>query len=104
MPLDLKTMTVEELGKLMPPYDGTDIKAYQAVIAEFNRRQALAQIDAAETQKLAAAAEQRAADATVIAASHAGSNAKYMLWSVVFAAVSAFISLLSTVWTNWPKK
>jgi hypothetical protein len=57
----------------------------------------LIQLRAAEAEEKAAIASERAADAS-------GRNAKYMLWSVGLAALSALISLVSTLSANWPKK
>jgi hypothetical protein len=101
--VDLRQKTMDELSLLMPGFDPTDIHRHEVVLAEFSRRQLITQIEAANAQRVAAIAEERAADATVEAAGHAGRNAKYMLWSVIMAASSAFISLVSTVYINWPK-
>jgi hypothetical protein len=49
----------------------------------------LTQLRAAEAEEIAAGASERAAEASI-------RNAKYMLWSVIAAAVSALASLGST--------
>lgn len=54
-------------------------------------------LDATEAQTKAALAEERAAIASEIAAKASVQNAKYMLWSVIAAAVSAIASLGSAV-------
>jgi hypothetical protein len=100
---DLKTFSPEDLSQLMPQFNETDINRHTTVLAEFDRRSCVAQIEAAEAQRIAATAEEKAANAAIESARHAERNAKYMLWSVFAAAASAFISLLSTLRTNWPK-
>jgi SOS response regulatory protein OraA/RecX len=50
----------------------------------------------ADAQMQAAVAEERAAIATEVAAKASVRNARYMLWSVIAAAVSAIASLAST--------
>jgi hypothetical protein len=55
------------------------------------------EIEIAEAQNRAALAEERAAIATEIAANASVKNARYMLWSVIAAAVSAFGSLASAI-------
>jgi hypothetical protein len=47
-------------------------------------------------QYVATTHQMRASDAAV-------KNAKYMLWSVICAAVAALSSLVSTVVSNWPR-
>ena len=54
-------------------------------------------IEGMEAQTKAAFAEERAAIAGEIAANASVKNAKYMLWSVIAAAVSAIASLGSTL-------
>ncbi len=106
-------LTLEELAHNMQ-FDGFISRAANG---EMVRRQtkiqmeaAAAQIKAASAQEAAASAaikaaeaEARAADAAMESAFHARRNAKYMLWSVIFAAASAFISLATTLYTNWPR-
>jgi hypothetical protein len=53
-------------------------------------------LDTTEAQMQAALAEERAASANEIAAAASVKNARYMLWSVIAAAVSAVASLVST--------
>jgi hypothetical protein len=51
-------------------------------MAELTRRQIVGQIESTEVDKRSAAANER--------------NARYMLWSVIAAAISAIASLIST--------
>lgn len=53
-------------------------------------------LDTTEAQMQAALAEERAANANEIAAAASVKNARYMLWSVIAAPVSAVASLVST--------
>jgi hypothetical protein len=113
----LKTMTLDEVIDFTAAQGG-DNWTHSAGMAEIARRQTESQIKAAQAQREAAEAEKTAAEAATAAAAaetKAASaaaetaaatkkNSLYMLWSVIFAALSAFISLVSTVWTNWPKK
>jgi septal ring factor EnvC (AmiA/AmiB activator) len=103
-----KDMTLEELAHNMQ--FGADGVVYRKANAEVIRRQTQAQLDATAAQVKAAVAEEaaanaaiKAAEAAIESAGHAQRNTTYMLWSVIFAATSAFISLISTVWTNFPK-
>jgi hypothetical protein len=98
----LKNMTLDELGDYVAAQQ-IDHWTHSAGMAELARRQTIsqlaaddAQIRAAKAEEKAAEAATRAADANIEAAHHAGRNAKYMLWSVIAAAISAFISLMST--------
>jgi hypothetical protein len=54
------------------------------------------EIDSGLTQLRAAEAEEKAAVASEKVADASAKNAKYMLWSVIAAAVSAIVSLVST--------
>ena len=72
---------------------------HTAGMAELTRRQIVGQIEATEAQRRAAAAEERAADAAIEGAAATNLNAKYMLWSVIAAATSTFIALVSTIYT-----
>jgi hypothetical protein len=56
---------------------------------------------AIEVQKVAAAAEAKAADASIIGAKAAERNAKYMLASVIVAAIAAFFSVVATGVALW---
>lgn len=53
-------------------------------------------LDTTEAQMRAALAEESASAATKVAADASVKNARYMLWSVIAAAVSAIASLAST--------
>lgn len=53
-------------------------------------------LDTTEAQMRAALAEESASAATKVAADASVKNARYMLWSVIAATISAFASLGST--------
>lgn len=86
MPLD---EIAAALGRAAP-----GSQTHSAMLAELNLRQTLAQIEATEAQKKAADAEKQAADAAIQTADATRLNAKYMLLSVIAAAVSAIITAL----------
>lgn len=65
-------------------------------MAELILRQIQTQIEATKAQIAAAVAEEKAANA-------AAKNTRYVFWSVIFAASSAFISLVATILTYWPR-
>jgi hypothetical protein len=69
---------------------------HTAGMAKFTFRQTKAQIAASDAQIEAARAETKAANAAITSAHAAEKNAKYMLWSVIAAALSAVASLIST--------
>jgi hypothetical protein len=81
-----------------------DTVRWSLAAAELERRRFMGQEETGKAQMRAAEAEQRAANAAIETAHHAEKNAKYMLWSVIFAALSALISLATTLYTNWPKR
>jgi hypothetical protein len=60
-------------------------------LAEFSRRQMLAELENTTAQKNAVIAQNRAARA-------AERNASYMLWSVIVLAVSSFLNLPISVY------
>jgi hypothetical protein len=105
----LRQMSLDELANYTAAQQA-DHWTHSAGEAEFSRRQiewqikaAQAQVEAAEAEKeaaraatLAATAETDAARAGIDTASATKQNAKYMLWSVIAAAISAFASLVST--------
>jgi hypothetical protein len=68
-------------------------------MAELRFREITLQMKSSEAQIAAANAEKRAADAAVESADATKLNAKYMLWSVVAAAFSAFGSLATAIIT-----
>jgi len=59
------------------------------------------QKEALNVQKAAAAAEAKAADASIIGAKAAERNAKYMLASVIVAAIAAVFSAVATGLSLW---
>lgn len=67
------------------------IEAQEAAVAAQEEAGQIAR-EATEVQKLAAAAEAKAAEAAVATATATERNAKYMLWSVLAAALSAVIT------------
>lgn len=88
-------MTLEELAQQRN--FRADSSPHLAANAEIIRRQTAAQLGAAGAQIEAANAEKRAADAAVNSAGATRLNAKYMLWSVIAAAVSAGASAICTL-------
>jgi hypothetical protein len=84
----------ESIGRLRKAQPGSD--EHQRILGELQMKQGLMQYIATTYQMRAAEATIREAEATV-------KNTKYMFWSVIFAAVAAFISLANTLYTNWPK-
>ena len=88
---------------------------HQKAKVEFNYRQlnaqtkaTKAQLEAIEVQKKAAEAEAKAAEASIItakaterAAEATERNAKYLLWSVIIAAIAALFSAVSTGLSLW---
>jgi hypothetical protein len=66
-------------------------------MAELRFREITLQMKSSEAQIAAADAEKRAADAAVESAGATKLNAKYMLWSVIAAAVSAGASAISAI-------
>jgi hypothetical protein len=95
MAKDAKDMTLEELAQQMN--FRADSLPHLAANAEIIRRQTEAQLGAATAQIEAAHAEKRAADAAVDSAAATRLNAKYMLWSVIAAAISAGASAISAL-------
>lgn len=105
----LRKMTLDELADYTAAQQA-DHWTHSAGMAEFTLRQTQWQVKAAEAQVEAATAEKEAARAATIAAkaqeqaAHAAvdtakatkENARYMLYSVIAAALSAFASLVST--------
>ena len=101
----LRNMSLDELAMFTgssSPGNWTHL----AGMIEFTRRQteaqinaSTAQISAAEAEVKAANAATRAAEAAVDSASATQLNAKYMLWSVIAAAVSATASAATAIIT-----
>jgi multidrug resistance efflux pump len=100
---EFHNLTLDELTGWMSNAQPGSVRHGQA-LAELERRRFLAERETGDAQLRAAVAEEKAANAAIETAHHAEKNAKYMLWSVVMAALSAFISLATTLYTNWPKK
>lgn len=82
----LETVTIEELGKA---FEGTQVgsPAYQVAIAEINKRQAVAQIEASQATVLAAAAQELAAKAQLLTAR----------WTVAAVIVAAFAVVVAAI-------
>lgn len=105
----LRKMSLDDLAEYTAAQQA-DHWTHSAGMVEFTRRQTEWQVKAAEAQIEAAGAEKEAARAATIAATAEGDaaraaidtaaatkqNAKYMLFSVIAAAVSAVASLAST--------
>jgi hypothetical protein len=88
-------LTLDELADVMagPREGGPGTHNYNSAMAEFTRRQTLAQQAAAEAQKIAATAQQAAATAAEETARHTRQNARYLLASVIVLALSSIGSL-----------
>ena len=96
---DLTQMSLEDIAEAIKAYPPGSAGHTQGM-TEFVRRQTQWQIQASIAQVRAA---NEAGEANI----SARKNAKYMLWSVIVAAVSAFASALSaalTAYSVWPKK
>ena len=85
----LETVSIEELGKA---FEGTQVgsPAYQMAIAEINRRQAVAQIQASHATVTAAAAQELAAKAQLL-------TARWTIVAVIVAAIAVAVSALG-IW------
>jgi sRNA-binding protein len=81
---------MDELGNV-----SANTTYYTACQAEAMRRQFRGSAAALEAQRQAAMAEGEAARAALATADATKRNAKYMLWSVIFAAASAVITAVS---------
>jgi hypothetical protein len=98
-PKDPSEMSLEELGRHMKMRK--ELPEHLAAKAEFDLRQIRAQIEATDAQKAAAKAEQIAANASIEGIKVAKRNAKYILASVVVAAISAIASAVSAYFAYW---
>jgi hypothetical protein len=97
MAKEVKDMDLNELVQLMSLRE--DSPQHLAAKAEITARQIRIQREATEAQKLAADAEKLAADASVRSAQAAERNAKYMLASVIVAALAAIAAAFSAYYT-----
>jgi hypothetical protein len=84
----------EAMARLRKAPPGSD--EHQRILADLQMKQGLMQYLATRYQMRASDATERGAEATV-------KNAKYMLLSVIIAAVAALMSVISTIVSNWPK-
>jgi hypothetical protein len=80
-PFNPRTASLDDLAKWTGDAQPGSIN-HTAGMADLTRRQIIGQIEATEAEKRAAGASER--------------NAKYMLWSVIAAAISAIAALVST--------
>ena len=99
MAKDTRDMDLDELAQQMNLRP--DSLAHLAAHAEFIRRQTEAQLEAAHAQVVAARAEEMAAKANIATADATKKNAKYMLASVIVAAISALASAVAAYWSYW---
>ena len=99
MAKDAKEMDLDELAQQMHlrPDSITHLVAH----AEFIRRQTEAQLEAAHAAIIAARAEEMAAKASIATADATKTNARYLLASVIIAAISAFASMLAAFYSSW---
>jgi hypothetical protein len=79
-PFDPRKASLDDLAKWTGDAEPGSIN-HTAGMAELTRRQILGQIEATEVEKWAAAASEK--------------NAKYMLWSVIVAAIAAIAAAFS---------
>jgi hypothetical protein len=89
---DLSKVDMQQLTDYISQSTAGSI-AHGSGMAELNRRQYIATLEATGVQKAAADVARR--------------NATYMLWSVIVAAIAAVfsaISALATAYSVWPKK
>ena len=89
--LKLPEMSLDDLCKRLG-MTADDAPGRPELAAELSRRELLAQLEAIEAQKTAATAGSEAAKAAMATAEATNRNAKYMLWSVIAAAISAVIT------------
>jgi hypothetical protein len=82
MPKPAHEMDFDEIAEALAVAQPESI-AHGRLIAELTRRQTIAQLEATIAQKQAAEAQERAA--------------KWTVWAVVCAAISAFLSLASII-------
>jgi len=99
MAKDTKDMDLDELAQQMNLRP--DSLAHLAAHAEFIRRQTEAQLEVAKAQVIAAKAEEHVARASIEAADATKKNAKYMLASVIVAAISALASAVAACYSYW---
>lgn len=85
----LKDVTIDGLAEA---FEGTEAgsPAFQVAIAEINKRQAVAQIEASQATVAAAAAQELAAKAQLL-------TAKWTIVAVVVAAIAVAVSALG-IW------
>jgi hypothetical protein len=96
VPSDREKLESETLGQIADRMSNAEptSRAHTIAIAEFTRRQTVAQLEATRAQVEAA----RAAKETAI---YTQRNAKYLLWSVIVLAVSSTFTLLLAVFGLW---
>jgi hypothetical protein len=97
MAKDAKDMDLDELAQQM--HLRPDSLAHLAAHAEFIGRQTEAQLEAAHAQIVSARAEEMAAKASIATADATKKNARYLLASVVVAAISAFASAVAAYYS-----
>ena len=99
MAKDAKDMDLDKLAQQM--HLGPDSMAHLAAHAEFIRRQTEAQLEAAHAQIVAARAEEMAVKASIATADATKKNARYLLASVIVAAISALASAVAAYYSYW---
>jgi len=98
MPSDREKLEVESLAAVADRMSNAEhgSRTHTVALAEFTRRQTLAQLQATQAQIDAA----EAAKETAI---YTRQNAKYLLWSVIVLASSSVLSLILTAVGLWSK-
>jgi uncharacterized membrane protein YqiK len=91
VPSDREKLESETLGQIADRMSNAEptSRTHTIAVAEFTRRQTLAQLEATKAQIEAAGAAKETATYTRL-------NAKYLLWSVVVLAGSSMFTLLLT--------
>jgi hypothetical protein len=94
---EYSNLSDEELRDKLKLNEASDF--YRWAKAELTFRQLKAQNEATRAQREAIEVQRKAAEAGVRSAEAAERNHRYMLWTVIFAAISAVASAVATVWT-----
>lgn len=82
----LEDVAIEELAKA---FENTQVgsQAFEAAVAEINRRQAVAQIKAAEASVVAAVAQKQAAEAQIL-------TARWTVGAVIVATIAVVLTAI----------
>jgi len=92
----LASLTLDELADKLA-VDANSL-AHSIAMAEFTRRQTLAQQQAADAQIDASSAQIKSGQAITDTAEYTRKNARYMLWSVIVLAITGSLSFVAAAW------